>query len=208
MNSSDKKPTEFRIEGQVQLDAAETGTHCELDLKAYVFDNAGQLIGKGDVDARGSYSVALHLTQPMDVELVVGPQTEASTIRQSSAYVRKLTAKDWGNAGRIQVNPAIASAVWKLWLPVRICVSGHVLKAHTENGHTQVCPVPFVKVEIFDVDREGCFWPFLYAQRDKVANRPIVRLPDLLQGRIPLPPLPEPTATLKTFKQIDSIVGG
>lgn len=184
----------FRIEGQVRLEGAD-GPAGDLKLRAFAFDAAGRLLGQDDVDAKGGFSLAADLRQPADFELVVAPEGEAETARRSAAYIRKYAAKDWAGEGNrfvLKADLLIAPHIWRAWWPFRICISGHVRKIHTEAGHTEVCPVPFVKVEIFDVDREGCLWPYLDRLRDKLLDRPVLRLPDLIRERIPLPFPPEP----------------
>jgi hypothetical protein len=55
--------------------------------------------------------------------------------------------------------------------------------------------VPFVKVEVFDVDREGCWWPYLERWWDHLRDRPVIRVPDLIKDPPvvgPWPPLPDP----------------
>jgi hypothetical protein len=49
--------------------------------------------------------------------------------------------------------------------------------------------VPYVKVEIFDVDRESCWWPPIYRWWDKLLDKLVVRAEDLLK---PVPPEPDP----------------
>ncbi|MBL8056749.1 MAG: hypothetical protein JNK29_08625 [Anaerolineales bacterium] len=191
--SSEREPA-FRIEGRVRLEGAD-GPAGDFKLRAFAFDPAGRLLGQDDVDAQGGFSLAADLRQPADFELVITPEGEAETARRSAAYSRKFTAKDWAGEGSrfsLKTDLAIARHVWQIWWPLRICVSGHVRKVHTENGHTEVCPVPFVKVEIFDVDREGCWWPYFDRLRERLFDRRVVRLPDLLKERIPLPFPPEP----------------
>lgn len=196
----DKRPTgtsgkdrAFRVEGQIQREQPE----CQpggLKLAAYVFDKAGALLGSAELDAKGNYSVPTRLRQPADIDLVVGPAGMADQVRRSSAFRQSFTAGQWQGEGgkyRLQFDTVLPVAVWRPWWPLRICVSGHVRKIHTENGHTTICPVPFVKVEIFDVDREPCFWPPLRNWWDKLLDRPVVRLPELLRDR-PLPPEPLP----------------
>lgn len=72
------------------------------------------------------------------------------------------------------------------------CVSGHVRKVQTDGMHDDVCPVPFVKVEIFDVDREACWWPWLSKWWDVVLDRHVIRIPELLKERPFLKPFPQP----------------
>jgi hypothetical protein len=73
----------------------------------------------------------------------------------------------------------------------RICVSGHVRKVQTTDSGTSYCPVPYVKVEIFDVDREGCWWPYI-VRRPELFPRRVVRIPELVKELPEIPPQPWP----------------
>lgn len=183
------------IEGRVELEEAES-MPAGVGLKAYVFDRLGQLLGTGDVDPRGGFTVPVKLAAPGDVELVIAPPDEPQVVRKSAAYNQRFAAADWtGEAGNFRLRPHIfvPKTVWWPWLPVRVCVSGHVRKVH--HGDTQTfCPVPYVKVEIFDVDREDCWWQYIVRWWDKLQYRPVVRIPEILRERIfePPPPRPDP----------------
>lgn len=190
------KAGSFYIEGQIQREQAECESG-ELQLAAYAFDKAGVLLGSGAVDGKGNYSVPVRLTQPVGVELMVGPVGDAQQIRHSSAYRKTFTAKEWVGEGeqfRLRHDALLPLAVWRPWWPQRICISGHVRKVNQhEDGITSLCPVPFVKVEIFDVDRENCFWPPLRKWWEYLLDKPVIRIPDLLkEPRIPIKPFPDP----------------
>lgn len=128
--------------------------------------------------------------------LIVGPAGDAQQIRQSSAYSKHFTAKDWrGEGGQFNLrhDALLPLDVWRPWWPLRICVSGHVRKVSFHNGITEICPVPYVKVEIFDVDREACWWPWLRKWWEVLLDRPVIRIPDLSkEPRIPPQPFPGP----------------
>ena len=190
--ASGKVPS-FRIVGQIQREQPERQPG-ELKLTAYVFDKAGALLGSADVDNKDSYSVDVRLAQPADVELIVGPADMPQQIRLSSAYRKSFSAKEWKAEGaqfRLRFDAMLPLDVWLPWWPLRICVSGHVRKVSHQDGITNICPVPFVKVEIFDVDREFCLWPPLRRWWDLLLDRPVIRIPDLLRDP-PFPPRPFP----------------
>ena len=93
-----EKDSHFLIEGQVQREQSE----CEpgvLKLAAYVFDQAGSLLGSAALDDNHSYRVTFKLARPVDVELRVGPDGDAEQIRHSSAYSQKFPAKAWQSEG-------------------------------------------------------------------------------------------------------------
>ena len=189
------KAGSFRVEGHIQREQPECQPG-ELKLTAYVFDKAGALLGSAELDEKGNYSVAVKLAQPADVELIVGPADMPEQIRLSSAYRKSFSAKDWKAEGaqfRLRLDALLPLDIWRPWWPLRICVSGHVRKVSHHDGITSVCPVPFVKVEIFDVDREFCFWPLFRKWWELLLDRPVFRIPDLLKEP-PFPPeaLPGP----------------
>lgn len=183
----------FFIEGQIQREQPECQPG-ELKLAAYVFDKVGNFLGSDELDSKGNYRVTVKLTRPADVELVVGPAGDEEQIRQSSAYKQKFAANEWKSEGaqfRLQHNALLPVDIWRPWWPLRICVSGHVRKITSHDGVSHICPVPYVKVEIFDVDREFCWWPWLRKWWDMLLDRPVIRIPELLKER-PFPPQPFP----------------
>jgi hypothetical protein len=187
------KTNSFRIEGQIQREQPDRQPG-ELKLAAYVFNKAGALLGSAELDNEGKYSVAVQLAQPADVELIVGPANMPQQIRLSSAYRKTFSVKDWKAEGaqfRLGFDTLLPLDIWLHWWPLRICISGHVRKVSHHDGITDICPVPFVKVEIFDVDRESCFWPPLRKWWDLLLDRPVIRIPDLLTEP-PFPPRPFP----------------
>ncbi len=206
-----KREGDFVIEGKAQLEGRDT-LPGDLKLHAYAFDRRGKLLGSEVIGEDTSFSLRLALDKPADVELYVGPAVEdPQRIRMSSAYSQHFSAQDWaGEAGRFRLSPSIfvPTAMWWPWRPQRICVSGHVRKIETDDGHTTVCPVPYVKVEIFDVDREGCFWPFIRRWWDVLLDRPVFRIPDLLRERpFPPRPFPGPDPAPDIFKHLGERVG-
>ena len=184
---------EFILEGNITFQESE-GEHLDLGVKVFAFDRLGEPLGGGELDGKGNFRLTLHLAAQTDIQLMAGPGTDAMSVRQSSAYLQSFSAKEWKKEGASYViNPklVIPQLIWWPWRPVRICVTGHVRKIEKHEGHTQTCPVPFVKVEIFDVDREACWWPSIRNWWDTLLDRPVIRIPDLLKPR-PFPPRPFP----------------
>ncbi|OPY12812.1 MAG: hypothetical protein A4E69_01993 [Syntrophus sp. PtaB.Bin138] len=139
----------------------------------------------------------MRLSQPADVDLMIGPSGMEKEIRRSSAFRRSFAAAEWKAEGtqqyRLQYNAILPLELWLPWWPIRICISGHIRKVSSSDGVTTVCPVPFVKVEIFDVDRENCFWPPLRKWWELLLDRPVIRIPDLLrEPPILVKPFPGP----------------
>jgi len=186
---------DFKIVGEVNMES-KTDMPSDLKLKAYAFDVAGRLLGTGDLDPNGVFNIAVNIPAPKDVELFVGPSDDPQAIRKSSAYSQRFQAKDWiieGKKYNIKADIFLPIDIWWPWRPSWICVSGHVRKVSTKDGLTTICPVPYVKVEIFDVDREGCFWPFIIKKWPYLIDRPLIRIPELIKEIPPLHrPWPEP----------------
>ena len=189
------KTFKFIMEGSVQREKSECQPG-ELKLAAYVFDQVGSLLGSQDVDGKGNYNVAMQLTKPVGVDLIIGPADMPNQILLSSAFRKSFKAEFWkpeGELYRIKFDTILPVDMWLPWWPLRICISGHVRKVVHNEGNTSYCPVPFVKVEIFDVDREFCYWPYLRKWWDVLLDRPVYRIPELLKDpRIPHKPFPEP----------------
>ncbi|HMQ48130.1 MAG TPA: hypothetical protein PKA00_12130 [Saprospiraceae bacterium] len=181
----------YMITGQVSLEKATDECATPPDLKAYAYDVSNELIGSGRIDEKGSFTFPVKLKQIQDVTVSIGPDTSEEVISRVQTFTRRYSAKDWrvSEAGNIlTANTQIAAAIWLPWWPKYICVSGKIQKKLEEDGITKYCPVPYVKVEIFDVDREFCLWPWLIESL-KVTDvlPPILRVPEL-----PQPPIPDP----------------
>ncbi len=181
-------PDALVVEGRVALQEFKPDEG-ELPLRAFAFDSAGRLVGSGDVDAKGSYRFPVSLKKPADVEVIVGPAVEADIVRQANPPSNRFTERDWkrSEVGGYRLTPEleIARPIWWPWRPIRVCVRGRVRK--NEAGQAP-CPVPFTKVEVYDVDREGCLWPYLRPRIPDLLDKPVFRLPELLKPG----PIPEP----------------
>lgn len=183
----------FLVEGRVEFQQSE-GDQPDSGIQVFVFDRLGAALGRSTLDEKGQFKMALRLKEPADLEIVAGPGTDAQSMRQSASFTLPVSAKDWLREGKVhQLRPllVIPRPIWWPWRPVRLCISGHVRKVNTHDGTTDICPVPYVKVEIFDVDREACWWPPIRKWWDMLLDRPVVRIPDLLRPRFE-PPLPFP----------------
>jgi len=112
----------FRIEGRVHVEARDE-VPGDMKLVAYAFDRSGRLLGKEDVDVEGGFDVPVKLAKPADVELIIGPDDDPQMVRQSSAYIQMLDAKEWSE-GKLRVKPDIylSREIWWPWRPVRVCI--------------------------------------------------------------------------------------
>lgn len=177
----------FQIRGQVAVEKCDNPPG-DLQLQAYAFTSQGQFLAAGPVNEKGEFRIPVDLKKPSPIELYVGPEADPKTLRQTSAYTEMYRAEDWvQEEGRYMLRPRIYLPyhIWWPWRPIRVCVSGHVRKL-TGTG---ACPVPFVKVEIFDVDREFCWWPYIRRWYDQLIDKRVFRIPDIVLER---PPFPDP----------------
>ena len=160
------------VEGRVTLQGSETDAY-EFPLRAFAFDATGRLIGSGDVDQKGAYRFPVSLKQPADAEIIVGPAVEADIVRQAEPPSHRFTAKDWARAegGGFRLNPQVElpRPIWSPWRPIRVCVRGRVRK---HDGDRPSCAVPFAQVDVYDVDREGCLWPYLRPRLTDFLDKP------------------------------------
>ncbi len=193
-----------RIEGHVRLEAVDAAPS-DIRLAAYAFDEEGKLLGAADLDGEGRFRIEPGLKQPQAVEVLIARAGDALRARKSSLYVRRYKVDDWRN-GVLQPGIFVPKVIWWPWWPKRICISGHVRKV---PGN---CPVPFAKVEIFDVDRLFCLWPYIYPLREKLAKLRVARIEELLkvppepfpgplpeEVQTPVIPLPPPSPDLNAF---------
>jgi len=198
--------SDFRLEGFLQLETLNSVPN-DLALTAYVFDRDRKLLGSAAVGREGNFNIAVKLTKAADVELVVAPEGEPELARESASYNRWYKEADWQVKERvykIQPDIFIPKLMWWPWWPTRICISGHVRKVESADGTTTYCPVPYVKVEIFDVDREGCWWPYLLRVHPSLLDRRTIRIPELIKelpDLHPRPPEPDPIGPIARLKR-------
>ena len=203
---TEEKKSDFRLKGSLQLETLKSVPE-DLALTAYAFDTARNLLGSAAVDKDGNFNVVVKLRKAEDVELVIAPEAEPKLARESAAYNKWYLASDWqakDRSYRIHPDVFIRKVIWWPWWPSRICVSGHVRKVKRTDGTTTYCPVPFVKVEVFDVDREGCWWPYLTRARPELLDRRAIRIPELIKevpDFPPRPPEPDPIGPIARLRR-------
>ena len=181
------RTTAFTIQGNVKLEGRDACSD-DLPLRAFAFDSQGRTIGEAEVGANGSFAIVARLKQAADVDVLVGPAVDAALVRQAQPPVLQFKAADWvrGEAGfSLDAKLVLPKRIWWPWWPIRVCVRGRVRKSLPGRDP---CVVPFAKVEVYDVDREGCLWPILKPRLPSLIDRLTVRLPDLVK----LPPVPDP----------------
>jgi hypothetical protein len=76
----------------------------------------------------------------------------------------------------------------------RYHIEGQIHKLTHESEVKDLGPVPYVKVEVFAVDRDTCFWPWLRNRLDLMLDKAVIRIPDLIKHPAThLKPIPELT---------------
>lgn len=191
---------DFTIRGKIDPREGELQPE-EGQLQALALDRNGQVLGKADVARDGSFEIEPRLRAPADVRVVVAPAQADEEQRHSSPVMLELSKDAWKKRQdkfTVEATLAVDRERLTFLLGRTICISGHVRKVETLENGTSYCPVPFVKVEVFDVDREACWWPPILEKLPDLLDRPVVKIPDLVGPRplpepIPLPdPIPEP----------------
>ncbi|MEA3336762.1 MAG: hypothetical protein U9R25_12680 [Chloroflexota bacterium] len=200
-SGADKQGADVRIEGRVQLESMDA-IPSDVKLMAYAFDKRGKLIGQAPVDPEGTFSVLLRIKSRAPVEMYIAPEADPQAIRKSPAYRQQFSTKDWLELEEgLRLKPVVflPRHLWWPWWPKWICVHGKIEKQYEDDGVTETCPVPFVKVEIFDVDREACWWPYILRWWPHLLDYRVIDLPRLLKEppelreRFPIPdPVPDP----------------
>jgi hypothetical protein len=174
----------FQVKGSVRLESGDIGQQ-DLHLHAYAFSPIGELLGSSPVDGKGNFSLNLSRKEVAGpLQLVIGPEGNPETIRASASYKRNISVSEWKGSGDQYVygpELTISSSIWTNWLRTWVCVGGRIQKKFQLDGVAQLCPVPFAKVEVFDVDREWCWpWPWLLSVLEKRPHLSVARLPDLV----------------------------
>ena len=100
-SSANRKTGNFQIEGRVQREQADCESG-ELKISVYAFDKAGTSLGRAAVDDKGNYSMAVHMTRPADVTVLIGPTGDAQQIRHSwSLQFRRNRCEFESSLGRL-----------------------------------------------------------------------------------------------------------
>jgi len=185
MASSETKGDEgLLIQGTVNFEEAEK-REGELGLYAHALDANGAPIGSAPVAADGTFQMRVPLKEPAEVSLTITPEPEPTDIRPSQSFLTPFKPGDWQrNVLRPQLR--VPRPIWWPWRRIRVCVNGHIQKVVVPG--VPGCPVPFVKVEVFDVDRESCWWPWLVRWAPHLIDPRVIDVPKLVNP--PFPPDP------------------
>lgn len=183
-----RRPVEpFALYGSVRLEG-EDQFPADIALSAYAFDDKGALLGQAPIGEGGSFKMEVSPAYLSGVEVLIAPTLDAQEVRRGYHFREFISAAaiaELGDNRVIELTPYIPGSIWPLFRPRTICVTGRIMK-QPENK-----PVPFVKVEIFDVDRRDCWWELLRPHLPDFERfrPPVIDLSRLLK-RKPFPPIP------------------
>src|SRR4029453_5041802 len=173
------------IKGAIDFEGAERAKG-EPGLYAHAIDAGGAAVGAARVAEDGTFEIRTALRQPADVSIAVTPESGAASLRKSQTHVTVFKASDWGRS-TLQAQLRIPQLIWWPWRRIRVCVHGHIQKVAAPG--VPGCPVPFVKVEGLDVDREACWWPWLLRAEPHLVDPRGIDIPTLINPRFPPDPI-------------------
>jgi hypothetical protein len=173
------------IRGTVDFEGAAKGTD-DPGVYAHALDAAGAAIGSAPISADGTFEMRVPLQQPADVSIAITPEADPADLRKSQSQVTAFKASDWQRA-RLQPKLQVPQLIWWPWRRIRVCVNGHIQKVIAPG--VPGCPVPFVKVEVFDVDRESCWWPWLLRWERHLIDPRVLDVPTLVNPPVPPDPI-------------------
>src|SRR5262245_61077688 len=113
----------LRVEGRAAIEGGQDYPK-DLQLRAYVFDRAGQTLGAGDIAGDGTFSVPLRTARAGDVEVVVGPADDPQAIRKSAAFSQKFAAADWREQTTLKAELALPRDIVSILFSTWMCVTG------------------------------------------------------------------------------------
>jgi hypothetical protein len=199
-----EKQAEFSISAKVNLQEGDDRAK-GAKLYAYAFGPDGSLVAKGNVKD-GKLALSGKAAADGDIDLYISPSENPEEARRSMSHTRTLSGEDFKMVSGKRVGELelmIRPDEWNIWLPFRFCVDGHIRKRRPDGT---LCPVSFVKVEVFDVDREWCWWDWLrpiLPKLPKLPDRYIIKIPDLLK---PKPPLPDPPPFRGMLRDLSAVL--
>lgn len=167
------------LEGVVELESRSVLPQ-DISLSVYAIDKQGEVLASKELNEEGGFSLPTKTDGETEFDLIIARTGEDKSLRDNALYSQHIThehLKNISSKAKLKNNVFIARELWQPWWPKQICISGHVRKVPD-------CPIPFVKVEIFDVDRGPCLWPWFTQFKELIRNQRVVRIEDI-QAAIP-----------------------
>lgn len=173
------------VKGRVDFEGAEQQKG-DPGLFAHALDANGAAVGSAPVKEDGTFEIRVPLKEAADVSVAISPEAEAASLRKSQSYITTFKAGDW-QRNALDAQLRIPHRIWWPWRRIRVCVNGHIQKVLVPG--VPGCPVPFVKVEVFDVDREACWWPWLLRWEPHLIDPRVLDIPKLMKPPFPKDPI-------------------
>lgn len=148
----------FNISGKINI---EDKPHDAGDISAQVYARVGKrVLASTKVDKKGAYTLKFARKEkfpPKKMELVVGPPINPAKLNRSNSKVLPILANEWkvnNSTLSIKKNFTVVPDFFFCLVSREIKICGIVCKEieSGENGQTRCCPVPYAKVDIYDVD--------------------------------------------------------
>jgi len=177
--------TGLLIKGRIEFDGAEKQKGA-TGVYAHALYGNGAAVGSSPVAEDGTFEIRVPGAEPADVSIAISPETDAAGLRTSQSHVTVFKASEW-TRNVLEAQLRIPQSVWWPWRRIRVCVNGRVQKVISAG--VPGCPVPFAKVEVFDVDREACWWPWLLKWEPHLGDPRVIDIPDLINPRFPRDPI-------------------
>lgn len=164
------------IEGVLELETRST-LPGDVSLSAYAVNKSGEVLASSKLETSGKYALSLGKIGGEDIELLVARTDDTDNLKANALQTMTIKLAEIKEQSVLNKNFYAPAELWRPWWPKRICVSGHV-------RNKQGCPIPFVKVEVFDVDRGPCLWPWYNKFKALIRSQKVVRIEDI-QRQIP-----------------------
>lgn len=153
-----RKMNTFTISGSIKI---EDQVQDKDKISMNVFARIGRrTIASGPVDKKGAFTLNFERkekTAPSKMDLVIGPPINEGRLSLVNTKLIPILGKEWkvdGSSFSMKKDITLTQDIVICWMPRDITICGVVCKDVPIEGtdKTRCCPVPYAKVEIFDVD--------------------------------------------------------
>ncbi|MDY6905275.1 MAG: hypothetical protein SWH61_11370 [Thermodesulfobacteriota bacterium] len=190
----------FTVTGKIKV---EERSYVKEKVAMTVFARVGRrTLASTPVNKNGTFTLKFDRKgdlAPANMELVVGPPVQEGRLTKAATQQIPISANEWKKSGSnfsVEKEVFIPGDIIVCWLPREIKICGVVCKETpiADSEKTRCCPVPYAKVEIYDVD------PLIFtldhpyttvSAADSVIEKPFMEAE--IMGEIPRPPQPSPS---------------
>lgn len=149
---------EYNVRGHIRFEKDVADTE---KLSPKVYARIGhRTLASAPVDAKGNFNLKFErrgMVPPSSLTLVVGPPVSEGMLTRTNTKQISISPDEWKESGELLVvekDVVLEKDIIVCMLPREIKICGVVCKEMPIEGTelTRCCPVPFAKVEVFDVD--------------------------------------------------------